>query len=102
MPFSHVEVLARIAKADEERGVQLINTCLTAPRVPRYRELLGQFHDVRENAPQVSSVAAGQRAARQFETLCYEFLVRTSASKLPYFSGEEGAKIVRWSGIPFR
>jgi hypothetical protein len=97
VPFSHAEVLARIIKADEKRGIELIRTCITANRLPTYRELLEQFNEVRDNAPQISSVAAGQRAARRFETLCFDLLSKTNATILPGFSGEK-VKVVRWSG----
>lgn len=97
VPFSHVEVLARIAKADEQRGLKLIRDCMTANRLLTYRELLEQFYEVRDNAPQLSSVAAGQRAARKFEAFCFDLLSQTNATILPGFSGRR-VKVVRWSG----
>ena len=97
-PFSQVEILARIAKADQNRGLELIRECLSANRVPTYRELQDRFYEIRDNAPQVSSIAAGQRAARQFENLCFDLLVEKKATILPGFSGNEGIKVIRWSG----
>jgi hypothetical protein len=97
VPLSHVEILTRIAKADEKRGLELISSCLTAKRLPTYRELLEHFYEVRDNAPQISSVAAGQRAARKFEALCFDRLAETNATILPAFFGER-VKVVRWSG----
>lgn len=98
LPFSQVEILARISKADEDKGLELIRQCLTATRVPTYRELQERFYEIRDSAPQVSSIAAGQRAARQFENFCFELLTRTNAAILPTFSGAEKVKVVRWSG----
>jgi hypothetical protein len=98
VPFSHAEVLARIVKADEKRGCDLIKKYLTATRTPTYRELLKQFHDIRDSTPHTSSVAAGQRAARMFENTCFEMLMSSSASILPTDFGDRGAKPIRWSG----
>lgn len=98
IPFSHVEILARIAKADEKRGLELIRSCLTANRLLTYRELLEQFHEVRDNAPQLSSVAAGQRAARKFESLCLDLLSEKSTAILPAKYGDQKPKVIRWSG----
>lgn len=97
VPFSQVEILARIAKADEQAATDLIRTCLTANRLPTYRELLERFYEVRDAAPQVSSIAAGQRAARKFEGICFDLLRETQATILPGFSGEP-VKVLRWSG----
>lgn len=98
LPFSQVEILARISKADQNKGLELIRQCLTANRVPTYRELQERFYEIRDSAPQVSSIAAGQRAARQFESFCLELLTQTNAAILPEFSGAEKVKVVRWSG----
>jgi hypothetical protein len=97
VPFSQVEILARIAKADEQAALDLIRACLTANRLPTYRELLDRFYEIRDAAPQVSSIAAGQRAARKFEGLCFDLLSQTKATILPGFSGEP-VKVLRWSG----
>jgi len=97
VPFSQVEILARIAKADEEVAIHLIRTCLTANRLPTYRELLERFYEIRDAAPQVSSIAAGQRTARKFEGICFDLLSQTKATILPGFSGES-VKVLRWSG----
>lgn len=98
LPFSQVEILARIAKADQDKGLELILACLTANRVPTYRELQERFYEIRDSAPQVSSIAAGQRAARKFESFCLELLTQTNAAILPEFSGAEEVKVVKWSG----
>lgn len=98
VPFSQVEILARIAKADQDKGLELIQQCLTATRVPTYRELQESFCEIRDRSPQGSAIAAGQRAARKFESLCFDLLVEKKATILPGFSGSEGIKVVRWSG----
>jgi hypothetical protein len=98
LPFSQVEILSRITKADQNRGLELIRECLSANRVPTYRELQDRFYEIRDNAPLVSSIAAGQRAAREFENLCFALLVDKKATILPGFSGNEGIKVIRWSG----
>ncbi len=97
-PFSHVEILARIAKASEADAVETINSYFQANRLPTYRELRERFYSLREQSTQISAIAAGQKAAREFERGCFDLLSETKAAILPGFGQSKKIQIIKWPG----
>jgi len=100
-PYSHLEMLARIAKIDPDWANKHLRSDAFANRQPTYRELRDQYYKLREKTPQQSSaIAAGMKTSRQFENLCLELLMSNHAE--PLYRSQVGAskerRITRWPG----
>ncbi len=105
-PFSHLEIIARIAKLDPEAAVKYLKPAHGQHKASRYRELRDQYYILRDKTPRLTSpIAAGLKTSRQFEDLCLELLKANHASDL-YESerSKPGAldvperQITRWPG----
>jgi hypothetical protein len=82
-PFSHLEIIARIAKLDSDAAIRYLRSAGTTNKPPAYRELRKHFYTLRDETPQEASpIAAGLKTARQFEDLCLKLLKQDHAAKL--------------------
>lgn len=98
-PFSHLEIIARIAKFDSDAALEHLRSAKKSNRLPSYRSLRELFYELRDKAPQEASpIAAGLKTARQFETLCLDLLKTNKIAKL-YPSDEFlECRVSRWPG----
>jgi hypothetical protein len=98
-PFSHAEMLSRIAKLDPLTAATTIRDLAGAGTLPRFRALRDQYYALRESASRASPILAGQMAARKFTAMCLDLLKRTNAAILPDYQGEQRIQIIKWPGI---
>ena len=95
-PFSHVEILARIAKTNPDVAIDAMSGYFSANRPPSYRELRERFYEVRSQATQASPIAAGQQTSRAFETLCFNLLKQENAQILYGAEQAPRRRIIKW------
>lgn len=97
-PFSHAEMLSRIAKLDQDVAVNTIRQLMNEAKLPSFRGLRDQYYSLRVSVSRVSPILAGQMAARKFASTCFDLLTRTKATKLPGYQGDERIQIIKWPG----
>jgi hypothetical protein len=97
-PFSHAEMLSRIAKLDQDVAVNTIRQLMNEAKLPSFRVLRQQYYDLRVSVSRVSPILAGQMAARKFASTCFDLLTRTKATILPGYQGDERIQIIKWPG----
>jgi hypothetical protein len=97
-PFSHAEMLSRIAKLDQDVAVNMIRQLMKEAELPSFRVLRQQYYDLRVSASSVSPILAGQMAARKFASTCFELLTRTKATILPGYQAGKKIQIIKWPG----
>lgn len=100
-PYSHLEMLARIAKLDPDIVRNYLRLDAIANRQPTYRELRDRYYELREKVPHQSSpIATGMKATRQFESLCLDLLISNNAEPLyrSLASSTWERRITRWTG----
>lgn len=101
VPFSHLEILVRIAKFDPDVAIKYLQSAGTQNRPPTYRELRERFYELRDKTPQhASPIAVGLRTSRQFENICLDLLVSNHGEPLyrPQAVSRCERRIVRWPG----
>ena len=98
--YSHLEILARIAKIDSQAAIAHLLAFATEGRQPTYRELRNEFYRLREARPQASPIAAGLKTSRQFEDLCLGLLKSGSYEDLfgDGVTADLTVTIRRWPG----
>ena len=97
-PFSHAEMLSRIAKLDQDVAVNTTRQLMNEAKLPSFRGLRDQYYSLRVSVSRVSPILAGQMAARKFASTCFDLLTRTKATKLPGYQGDERIQIIKWPG----
>jgi hypothetical protein len=97
-PFSHAEMLSRIAKLDQDVAVNTIRQLMNEAKLPSFRVLRDQYYSLRVSVSHVSPILAGQMAARKFASTCFDLLTRTKATILPGYQGDERIQIIKWPG----
>jgi len=83
VPYSHLEILARMAKIDPDAALRHLRSELTANQTLRYRKLRDEYYALRKKVPeQTSPIAASLQASRQFEKSCLALLEKDNAEQL--------------------
>lgn len=105
-PFSHLEMIARIAKLDPEAAGKYLRPARSENRPRRYRELREHYYTLRDKAPQQTSpIATGLKSSRQFEDRCLQLLKASNANELYGYARSKAdalrlpeRQIARWPG----
>jgi hypothetical protein len=97
-PFSHAEMLSRIAKLDQDVAVNTTRQLMNEAKLPSFRGLRDQYYSLRVSVSRVSPILAGQMAARKFASTCFDLLTRTKATILPVYQAGEKIQIIKWPG----
>jgi hypothetical protein len=97
-PFSHAEMLSRIAKLDQDAALNTIRQLMNEATHPSFRFLRDEYYSLRVSVSHVSPILAGQMAARKFASTCFDLLIRTKATILPAYQGDERIQIIKWPG----
>lgn len=98
-PFSHLEIIARIAKLDSDAAIKCLRSSGGSNRLPSYRSLRDLFYHLRDKAPQEASpIAAGLKTARQFQDLCLELMKAGQVAELYPAERKRERRIARWPG----
>ena len=100
VPYSHLEILARMAKIDPDAALRHLRSEFTANQTLRYRKLRDEYYALRKKVPeQTSPIAASLQASREFEKSCLALLKKDNAGQLyDRLNDFEHKRVVkRWS-----
>lgn len=100
LPFSHLELIVRIAKADRAMAEKLLTEESNSGR-RTYRDLRDRYDEIRSRMTgRASSRSAGQQSKHQFTKSCFDLLsMKHNLQALcSYDAGFDRIKLLKWSG----
>ncbi|EIZ84319.1 MULTISPECIES: hypothetical protein [Methylobacterium] len=100
LPFSHLELIVRIAKADRETAEKLLSDESGWSR-RTYRDLRHRYDEIRSSMTgRASSRSAGQQSRHQFAKTCFELLAveQNLRDLCGYDPDTDKIRLLKWTG----